>query len=107
MIGPLNWGFLDFLENYYFSKPHPEYLLDAFHSVALSQISIRTRDVPWLSLKAIEYRTRALQSLRRALADLHEARSDDVLISFYLIERSEVSNHSSQRPLRLSLSFTD
>ena len=81
---------MDFLEDYYFLKPHPPYLLDAVHAVSLSHMGTRVKELPWLATKAKEYRGKALRALSKVLEDSDQARSDDVLISFFLIERAEV-----------------
>ena len=82
-------GYFDFLEDY-FQTDRPKYLLDALNAAALSCYAHFLPDVPHLGIDALSSRGRALQALTHVLRDAEEAKSDDVLLALYLIERSEV-----------------
>ena len=90
MFDPNGWGHFDFLEHYYLSKPHKAYFFDALNALALVTISHRAKNLSWMQIRGLECRNKALHALREVLDDKNEASSDDVLLSFYMLERCEV-----------------
>ena len=102
-----NFGYFDFLEDYYYSRPHPSYLVDALRAISLTNFAHRAPGVPWLSRDAFRYRAQALRGVRDVLGDLQQARGDDVLLSLFLIERSEVRKRRSFSSCGLVGLYTD
>ena len=95
-------GYFDFLEEY-FQTDRPKYLLDALNAAALSCYAHFLPDVSHLGIDALSSRGRALQALAHVLRDTQEAKSDDVLLALYLIERSEVRLSQDQQRKLCSL----
>lgn len=87
-------GYMGFLEDFCQNTTSGSYLHDALHAIALVSIAHRT-DLKWLPAKAMTYRASALNSLRQALSNEVEARSDNVLPALFLLERFEVSLDAS------------
>lgn len=83
-------GFMDFLDDIVLSRNLPSYLEDSFRAAALTSIAHRT-NIQWLPAKAMSSRLSALAALRQALGNEMEAKSDEVLMSLFLLEHFEVS----------------
>ena len=92
-------GFFDFLEDY-FQTDRPTYLLDALNAAALSCYAHFSPNLRHLSIGALDSRGRALRNLATVLRDVEKAKSDDVLLALYLIERSEVRLSTAYQPNR-------
>ena len=84
-------GYLSLLEDFCRNAARRSYLHDALHAIALVSINHLT-DSTWPLVKACAYRARALTALRQVLSDEVEAKSDEALASFFLLERLEASN---------------
>ena len=82
-------GYMEILPDFCNRQNCATYLTDALYAISLINIAPRTT-LPWIALKAEDYRVRALSGVARLVNSKGEAASDELLAAVFLLERYEV-----------------
>ena len=82
--------YLDLFEDHCSRSTSSAYLNEALKSAALANMAPRVPHVKWISDRAAVHHGKALEGIRKALGNDLSARSDDMLMALWCLEKAEV-----------------